>query len=334
MSADMTKSSRLKDFFGENEEDTWLAARFARFAESTQRVEMPLFPRYLMLEISNICNHACSFCAYTVMQRPKRHMDRALFDRLIREAYGLGAREVGLFSGAEPMTCKWLNEYVSLCHAVGYEYIYISTNGSLGTPEKFKALLDAGLSSIKFSVNGGTRESYRAVHGADHFDIVSNNIRFVSEYRKVISKNVFLAISFVECEGNKGTYDELVKQFSGIVDEIVFYEANNQSGQMPNLPSPFFDDCDLPFNKVHISREGYLRACCNDYENALALEDLNVISLAEAWHSDRFRTLRRRHIENRLEGTLCGNCIRGCLGRPDPLNAALSSLSPSDVTEE
>lgn len=327
MPANATKLSSLEGFFKENQEQTWLEARFAEFARSTQHVENPAFPRYLMLEISNICNHACSFCAYTTMERPKRHMDRALFDRLVREAYGLGAREIGLFSGAEPMTCKWLDEYIASCRTIGYEYIYISTNGSLGTPEKFKRLLDAGLSSIKFSLNGGTRESYQLVHGTDHFEKVVENIRFVSEYRKTLPHPVFLAISFVECDANRGTFENAKSMFDGLVDEIVLYQANNQNGQMPELPTPAFRDCDLPFNKVHISREGYLRACCNDYENMLAMEDLNQVGLAEAWHSERFRDLRRRHIADELQGTMCGNCIRGACGKAKPLNQMLSSLA-------
>ena len=27
------------------------------------------------------------------------------------------------------------------------------------------------------------------------------------------------------------------------------------------------EDCNLPFNKAHFTAEGYMRACCNDYEN-------------------------------------------------------------------
>jgi len=327
VASEVTKTSSLDGFFVNNRRETWLASRFAHFAETTHRVEAPPFPRYLMIETSNICNHACSFCAYSKMERPKQHMDRALFHRLVREAYDLGAREVGLFSGAEPLTCKWLEEYIRSCADIGYEYIYISTNGSLGSADRYRQLLDAGLNSIKFSVNGGNRETYRKVHGVDHFDRVVKNIRFVSEYRKHLSRHVFLAISVVECKENVGAYEEVVRFFHGTVDEISQYNANNQSGQMHDLPAPDFKSCDLPFNKVHISREGYLRACCNDYENALAMEDLSHMSLEQAWNSDRFRELRMRHLEERLNGSLCGNCIRGHLGKPAPLNPELVPVS-------
>lgn len=318
-------TSSLGEFYQDAQRESWLAQRFARFAASTQKTLQPDFPRYLQIETSNICNHGCSFCAYTVMERPKQVIDMALFQRIVTEAYSLGSREVGLFSGAEPLTCKKLEDYVAFCTQTGYEYIYISTNGALGDEERFRGLLDAGLSSIKFSINGGTRESYLKTHGKDHFDRALANLNFVSEYRKTLGRPTFLAVSFVGHPGyNDGTYEQLLPLVRDKVDEVVYYDAANQSGQMPELPAPVYRDCDLPFNKVHVSVEGYLRACCNDYDNLLTLEDLSRTGLAEAWRGQRFQDLRRRHLQDDLGGTLCGNCIRGHRQKPQPLTPELS----------
>jgi hypothetical protein len=278
----------------------------------------------VQFETTNICNHGCQFCAYTKMERPKRHMDRGVFERLVKEAYDLGAREIGLFSGAEPLTCKWLDEYVAYAHAVGYEYSYISTNGVLGGTERIKRVIDAGLRSIKFSINGGTRESYRRVHGKDDFEKALANVRFVSAYRKSLPHRVYLSVSFVECADSAGTFDQLKALVGDDVDEIVRYQADHQVGQVEGLPQTWFAECPLPFKKAHFSVEGYLRVCCNDYENMLAVEDLAGTSLMEAWHSERFRSIRRQHIEDRLEGTQCGKCIRG-QKTAHPLNPALTA---------
>lgn len=297
--------------------------RLLRMIEESQRVEAPPFPRQIQIETSNICNHSCEFCAYTLMQRPKGHMDRSLFERLIVQAYDYGAREIGLFAGAEPLTCKWIDEYIIFCKKIGYEYIYISTNGTLGGFDLLKNMLDAGLDSIKFSVNGGDRETYKKIHGRDEFEKVIENIKFVSRYREEIDRKIYLGVSFVGLPHSIASFDNLKSIVSTLVDEIIFYEASNQSGQMPNLPSPPYRDCHLPFNKLHISREGYIKACCNDYENLLAIEDLNEMSLMEGWHSERFRHLRRRHLNNTLDGSVCGNCIRASKVPPQPENSEL-----------
>ena len=316
--------ANLTDVFGKLDgQGSHVGQRLLRMIEESKRVEAPPFPRQIQIETSNICNHKCEFCAYTLMQRPKGHMDRPLFERLVAEAYDCGAREIGLFAGAEPLTCKWIDEYITFCKGLGYEYIYISTNGALGGSELLKKVFDAGLSSIKFSVNGGDRETYKLIHGRDEFDKVIDNIRFVSSYRNELNHNIYLGVSFVGLPHSIASFDNLKNLVGGFVDEIIYYEASNQSGQMPNLPSPPYRDCHLPFNKIHISKEGYIKACCNDYENLLAIEDLNQMSLMEGWHSERFIDLRRRHLTNALDGSVCGNCIRASTLPPKAENPNL-----------
>lgn len=321
-----TQYSRSNSLFKGESEETWLARRFSSFKRSSVRTATPPFPRQVMFEVTNICNHACSFCAYTTMTRARRQMDRPLFLRLASEAYELGAREIGLFSGAEPLTCKHLEEYIAHASELGFEYIYISTNGSIGEADKYKGLIDAGLDSIKFSINAGERERYARIHGRDDFDRVVSNVDYVCAYRKTLDRDFRIMISFVEIPENAGDFDLLKARFDSKVDEMVLYEANNQSGQMVDLPDPGLENCELPFNRVNISREGYMRACCNDYENALALENLNDISLADAWHSEHFRRLRQRHLDDDLAGTLCGSCLRGCHDKIDPINPQLATV--------
>jgi molybdenum cofactor biosynthesis enzyme MoaA len=296
--------------------------RYADQIEGAQFTEVPPFPRQVIVEVANICNHKCVFCAYTKMTRPSQYIDPTLFKSIAQQAYDLGAREIGLHGGSEPLTCKKLEEHVATCSAIGYEYIYFTTNGSLGSPERFKRLIDNGVHSIKVSVNAGDRETYRKIHGKDDFDKVVENVNFISEYRKTLDRKLYLAISFVETPENRHTLPMLKERFDGVVDEVFHVVATNQSGQMMNQPvAPYRPQtCQIPFNQVNITREGYLRACCNDYQNMLAVDDLNNVSLADAWTGDRFRKLRRKHIEDRLEGTLCHNCIKGCNDKVRPIN--------------
>lgn len=330
--------ANLTDVFTKGDaQGSHVGARLLKMIAESKRDLLPPFPRQIQVETSNICNHACEFCAYTKMERPKRHMDRGLFERLVTEAYQCGAREIGLFAGAEPLTCKWIDQYIVLCREIGYEYIYISTNGALADQDRFRKILDAGLSSVKFSVNGGDRETYKLVHGRDDFDKVIANIRFVIEHRRTLPRPVYVGVSFVGMPNTEHTLDNLRRLIGAEVDEILYYEASNQSGQMGDLPDPPYRDCHLPFNKAHFSLEGYLKACCNDYENFLAIEDVKAMPMMEAWHSQRFQQLRRRHVDDDLEGTVCANCIRASKRQPRPINRELvprSDFWRDEVTDE
>ena len=316
--------ANLTDIFEKKaDQGSHVGRRLIKMINDSRRELTPPFPRQIQIETTNICNHRCEFCAYTMMERAKGVIGNDLFERLVTEAFDCGAREIGLFAGAEPLTCKSLDKYIAFCKELGFEYIYISTNGGLGGHSLFKRLLDAGLNSIKFSVNGGDRATYERVHGKDNYDSVISNIKYVSEYRNTVPQKVYLGLSFVGMPDTKDSFSILKKDLEGFVDEFIYYEASNQSGQMPNLPDPPYRDCHLPFNKLHISREGYLKVCCNDYENLLAVEDLNTVSLSEAWASDRFQKIRKMHLDDDLEGTVCANCIRASKTDPRPLNNEL-----------
>ena len=89
----------------------------------------PPFPKTnFLMELSNVCNHACIFCAHQKMQRKVSKMNQSTGFRILQEAYDLGTREVGFYATGEPFLVPEL-------------------------PEKIRSVIDAGLDSIKFSIN-------------------------------------------------------------------------------------------------------------------------------------------------------------------------------------
>lgn len=308
------------------EQNSKIKDRFNDLMQSKIYHEEPVFPKDMLIEVANICNHRCTFCAYTKMKRKKGIISPELVNKILVEAYKLGTREVGLYSGAEPFMCPDLETHIRSAKETGYSYVYISTNGTLCDENRLKKIISEGLDSIKFSINGGDKDTYRKIHGKDDFERISKNVKFVSKYKRQFNNNLHLSISFVECEENKESLKELKNQFEEFVDEIFVSRVSNQMGQMPKYEPVKRENkiCTLPFKRFHISREGYLRACCNDYQNALALEDLNQLPLKKAWISKRFKELRHRMISGKIKGTLCHNCLYGLKEKVLPVNTDLA----------
>ncbi|MBI3087366.1 MAG: radical SAM protein [Candidatus Omnitrophica bacterium] len=284
----------------------------------------PAFPKTVLVELSNVCNHRCVFCAYAKMTRAGKLLDFALLERLLQEAYELGGREVGFYAGAEPFTSPDLERGIKLAKMLGYGYVFISTNASLATEARLRACMDHGLDSLKFSINAGDRETYRRIHGRDDFDKVIERVKFCRAYRDRLGTDLYLAVSCVLVEhaigSNAGSREQLPRLLGSVVDEVIFYEANNQNGQMLGLAEAGITaPCPLPFMQCHISAEGYLRMCCSDYQNYLSLVDLNRTTLKDAWEAKIFQEMRRRHLENALEGTLCHNCIHNTNAPMEPV---------------
>lgn len=197
--------------------------------------------------------------------------------------------------------------------------IYITTNGALATPEKLQAVIEAGLDSIKFSVNGGTEATYCKVHGKNDFSVVKNNITWLRNYLDDNDLNVKTFISFVKCNFNKEDVDIIKTEFENLVDKIYVFECGNQGGNMGEqlLKNGILDvlkpgavaPCAMLFNRVHITSEGYLDACCTDTDGNLKVADLHKVSLEEAWHSKVFRELRKQHMTELQSNIACYSCI-------------------------
>jgi radical SAM protein with 4Fe4S-binding SPASM domain len=71
-----------------------------------------------------------------------------------------------------------------------------------------------------------------------------------------------------------------------------------------NLP------CNMIFERLHITWDGKLTACCADFDDNLVVADLNNTSLLKAWNSDKMISLRHSHLNNEIpKDILCYNCL-------------------------
>ena len=142
----------------------------------------PPFPKSnFLMELSNACNHACIFCAHQKMQRKVGKINKELAFDILQQAYDLGTREVGFYATGEPFLVPELPEYIRKAKEIGYTYVYLTSNGSLATPERIRAVIDAGLDSLKFSINAPERDLYKFIHGRDDFDTVMDHLKYLNQ---------------------------------------------------------------------------------------------------------------------------------------------------------
>lgn len=287
------------------------------------------FPKTMLLEVSNICNHTCVFCANSKSDRKKGFIEKKTAMRILLDAYKLGTREVGFYSTGEPLTDKNLETYISYAKEIGFEYVFITTNGALFEPKRIHSVIDAGIDSIKFSINGANKEDYLLIHGKDDFDKVIENLKLISELRHMHDFKLY--ISFIMTKQTIGTKEWFEQQYGKYVDDIIFSKCINQTGYMHELNDLLAIDndagegynvhgvCPMIFNKLYVTFEGYLTMCCADFQNYLVIADLNQESLADAWNNQYAQELRKRHINHNLEGTICYNCLKNCVSDIKPL---------------
>lgn len=288
------------------------------------------FPKNLMMELTNMCNDSCVFCANSKCTRKKGVIKPELAEKILKEAYSLGTREVGFYQTGEPLLDRNLERYISFAKNLGYEYIYITTNGALLTKERAEKIVSAGIDSIKFSINASSSKDYLLIHGKDEFDKVIENLIYLNELRGGDKCKFALYISYVATRYTKAEKDNFERKYKKYVDDIVFVDCMNQGGGMTNEIANHLaidsdtaftkqDICSMVFNRLHVTYEGYLTMCCVDFQNYLVIADLNKETLKDAWNNPYARNLRARHLQHDLKGTMCFNCRNNCNEPVEPL---------------
>ena len=299
-------------------------------------LEPPFPTTNFLLELSNACNHACLFCAHQKMRRKVGKMAPEMVESALRQAYELGAREVGMYATGEPFIVPELAEYVKLAKDIGYTYVYLTSNGSLATPERIRAVVDAGVDSVKFSINAPERKLYEFIHGRDDFDTVMEHLKYLNQYRKESGRDFKIYITGILTRYTEHTRDDYFKVFGGLADQIVFKDVYNQGGYMPEIDWQLkcthdkeqTRRCNLPFDALCVTCEGYLSVENADFENMLIVADLNKVSLKEGWYGDKMKDIRRMFLEDCLEGTLCHGCVHHCQSPAKPLMPEYATDNP------
>ena len=300
--------------------------------------ENPGFPKKgMLIEITNLCNDACIFCFNKNMVREKGFINPNLVDKVLKEAYELGMREVGFYTTGEPLLNKNLEDYIYKAKTIGYQYVYITTNGVLADISRMKNLIEKGLDSIKFSINAINSDEYRFIHGKSDFEKVITNLRELYNYKLKNNISINIFVSYIKTKYTDKNIAEIKDFFNNICDEVAIMNVENQGGLQPEINDLLLSEsdveldtmkkmpCSYPFKSVIITQEGYLTACCLDFQNYLAYADLNKVSLKKAWNNEVIRKLRREQLKLNPSNTICSNCVYNLNIQPTPLVKELSS---------
>lgn len=323
-----------------------LTQRYQDKLESKQRFDKVRFDNVLLqMEVTNACNHRCYFCPNSDSTRPTKMMAYEFAEKVMREcADFLGnGKKICFHMNGEPLLYKRLPDLVKLSKELGYEYSFVTTNGSVAVDDLLRDLFEAGLDSIKFSINAGTKESYLKIHGRDDFEKAIHALKFASAYRKESGRDYKI---FVSCVGTKDNYSEL-EDFAvyaePLCDEIVFYYPCGYAGQnnelakelrcdLSNLNIKTFDikhscPCPVLWNSINVTCEGFLALCCSESDNRLIVENLNQKGVREAWLGEKMQAIRALHTAGNIQNTPCFSCISETAYQDEEIDRELFALA-------
>lgn len=290
-------------------------------------------PKSVKIELTGRCNYLCGFCALRTREKqPRTDMDFEFFKRITTEMREAGVEEIGCFYlGESFMNPGLLEKAIRWCkQELKFPYVFLTSNASLATPEIVKKLMEAGLDSLKWSVNAADDKQFEEVMGVkkklNHRAM--KNIKAAHEVREKGGYSCGLYASSIKYDGEQQIKMEAVirDNVAPYVDESYYLPlysmgsvatereaelgfrptAGNQ-GRLEALRNPL--PCWSAFTEGHVTASGGLSACCFDADHRWEMENLYKSSFMEAWNSEKFVNLRAAHLKKNLSGTVCEECV-------------------------
>lgn len=289
-------------------------------------------PKSVKIELTARCSFSCSFCAHAAGLREEGDMPFELFKRLVDEFVAAGVEELGLFFLGESFMRADLPIFVKAAKDAGVKYAFLTTNGSLAKPSRMRQVFEAGLDSLKFSVNYANKEQFHEIARVNPllFDIMIHNIKAAKDVRDEVffrtGKMCKLYASYIEFDGDQGERMKvLIDELRPLLDEIYALPLYSQAdlvgeaerergwnvtagnrGRSGALRDPL--PCWSTMTEGHVTYSGKLVACCFSFDG-FEMGDLTKDSFLNCWNSPAFQQLRQAHLNKDVTGTECERCV-------------------------
>ena len=285
-------------------------------------------PRAVKIELTSECNYRCGFCAHRLRMKDRGEMTWSFYSRVVDEMVEAGVEELGFFYIGESFMVDWLPDAIRYAKKAGIKYAFLTTNGSLATPDRVRACMEAGLDSLKFSMNNSDDAQFTEITGVKPkwFRRSIENLKLARKVRDEGYKCGLYASSIRYDGDQQAAMAALVDEIRPHVDEhywlplysmgslaaereaeLGFRPTAGNQGRLDNLREPL--PCWSAFTEGHITHDGKLSACCFDAADKWTMADLNGVSFMDGWNSTVFRQLRDAHLRKDVKGTICEQCV-------------------------
>ena len=291
-------------------------------------------PLSIKIEMTNKCNFSCGFCAHATSGiasggKTNGDINWAFYQKIISDIRDSGVEELGMFYIGESLLYPDLADAIKYAKDIGFPYVFLTTNGSLASPEKINCLMKAGLDSLKFSINWSNMWEFRQITGRapSGFEKIIDNVKSARKIRDDNHYSTKIYASSIKYDGMQfERMRTLVETLRPYIDEhywlplLSFGDSPGvkKLGYRPTVGNPGRADnmrqplpCWAVFKEAHITYDGKLSACCFDASDKWVMADLNIVSFMDGWNSKEFQNLRLAHLSGDVHSTPCQNCIHG-----------------------
>lgn len=248
----------------------------------------PPFFSLIEFNLSGLCNRTCIFCPRVdpkVYPNVNEHIPIELYEKIMMELAEVEYDGMILYSAfGEPLLYKNIESLLKMskryCPNVRNETV---TDGDFVTPDKLRALFDAGLDTLLISLYDGPEQ-------VEKFQTMIDEVG-LSESQVILRKR------WLPPEEHYGI---TLSNRAGMV-EIP------QVG-VGKLSEPLKQPCFYPFYQVLVDYDGAVLLCPHDWGKKLIVGNVNDNSIHELWNNRVMRRVRQNMAGSDRNFAPCDSC--------------------------
>jgi len=277
------------------------------------------FPPQIVIETTSYCNLTCIHCSHREMIRPRQHMERSLYNKIVEEI-GREAPQTEIwptFYGEAFILNDELWDRLNYADQVGCKNLVLNSNGTLlDRYDNIDKVLRSPLKRFILSLDGLKPETFEKIREKAKYDVVYPAVEKLLKER----------------ERRGQTYPTITCQFSVMPDNAseaddYFHYWTSRGAEVKIRPmlewtasgtvrsatishnSDFRIACPWGNNTMAIHQDGSVVACAVDYEGLHKVGNAKTHTLLEMW-GELKRTLRDIHRQHRWKDlpTICKGC--------------------------
>lgn len=292
-------------------------------------------PLSVHIDPTNGCNFKCTFCPtgdsalLKAVGRKIVNLKLVDFKKMIdsMKAFPRPVKSLLLYKDGEPLLSRDLGEmikYAKQCAVA--ETVSVTTNAALLTEARATELIDAGLDTIRISVEHVHNEGYKTVTRTfgDYQKIVTNVAFLYAEKErrqsplKIHAKIVDVGLSDQEKKTFTNDFSPISDSLN--IDSIMGWSNNTDRDWTLAQPVTTAMDgvtpvkksrkvCPSPFKTLAINSNGSVSLCCVDWSHETEIGNVFETPLIELWNGPKLREFRLLHLRGkRCEISVCEKC--------------------------
>jgi len=301
------------------------------------------FPKQVFVELTNICNANCIFCAYQYQDKfraTRGIMSDDIFQRTLQGCRECGVQEIGLTPlVGESLVDPAIVDRLCKIKQAGMK-VYMFTNGIRLDSLDLERFVNTGINSVVLSVSPFDAEHHQLLYRSKQYDKLLRGVVRLLQTRNQMNSPLRILINFrahipfrklIDLPDYR---DKVLPLLTEEERECVYAQIKTfdtwggqiRKGDLPGImnvatrPRLKWRPCHWTFTPI-VLWDGKVRACAArfgtnqqlDGEDVMVVGDLHRSSLKEIWEDRPIRDVRRRFASKRLLGG-CRDCTlyRAC----------------------